>query len=237
MTIKSDKARARESQRRYRRNVEKLQKAGLLGKINLRSKRDLSARRAIIKYREFLSGKVAAVKAPSPAAASHIKGKFKLKGRGQTVLIPREGKEKFTISKTGDISSVRTNPLNRSEKITRKYAGQGAKPPKDNERVYYTIRERRRGLGTLKRTTFAKFDDLLEYLAAYDLNWEDIEPYIETETININQRKAKGYDKTISEERRAGHKRWARRHKKANKKPSTKHGNRARKPQSKRRSK
>jgi hypothetical protein len=207
--MKSDKAIRRETQARYRKKVAKLQRAGLLGKVNLRLKRDPKAVRAIIKYNDYLSGKVAAVKAPDKATAREL-SKLGLKHRGETLLVPREKREtNFRITKSGELKSQRPNPL--GGKITRTTAKK-TKPPKEGERTYYTIRERRRGLGTIKRTTFAKFDDLLEYLAAYDLNWEDVEPYFETETLSETGRKASGYEKTIREERKAGHKRWAWRH-------------------------
>jgi hypothetical protein len=207
--MKSDKAIRRETQARYRKKVAKLQRAGLLGKVNLRLNRDPKAVRAIIKYNDYLSGKVAAVKAPDKATARELSTQLGLKRRGETLLVPREKREtNFRITKSGELKSQRPNPL--GGKITRT-TGKKTKPPKEGERVYYTIRERRRGLGTIKRTTFAKFDDLLEYLAAYDLNWEDVEPYFETETLSETGKKARGYDTTIRKERSESHKRWARR--------------------------
>lgn len=210
--MKLDKAIRREAQARYRKKVAKLQRAGLLGKVNLRLKRDPKAVRAIIKYSDYLSGKVAAVKAPDKATARDLSTKLGLKRKGETLLVPREKREtNFRITKSGELRSERPNPL--GGKITRTTAKK-TKPPKEGERTYYTIRERRRGLGTIKRTTFATFDDLLEYLAAYDLNWEDVEPYFETETLSETGRKARGYDATIRKERTEGHKRWARRRRK-----------------------
>lgn len=209
--MKTPKAIARQAQVNYRKKVAKLQKAGLLGKVNLRLSRDPKARRAIIKYKDYLSGKSAAVKAPNAATARKLSSDLEVSRKGNVLFIPREPKEhNFRITKSGELKSTRPNPLGGN--ITRA-VGKRAKPPKPGERVYYTIRERRRGLGTIKRTTFANFDDLLEYLSAYDLNWEDVEPYFETETLSETGRKASGYEATIREERRAGHKRWDRRRK------------------------
>lgn len=211
--MKSLKSIRRETQARYRKNIAKLQKAGLLGKVNLRLAHDPKARRAIIKYQSYLSGKSAAVKAPSGDVARKLSTDLSLKRRGNVLLVPKERHEtKFRVTKSGELKSSRPNPAAPGEKITRSI-GKRNRPPKEGERTYYTIRERRRGLGTIKRTTFAKFDDLLEYLNAYNLNFDDIEQYIETETISEHGRKARGYDKTIRKERSEGHKRWARRRK------------------------
>lgn len=211
--MKTSKSIRRETQARYKKNVAKLQKAGLLGKVNLRLAHDPKARRAIIKYKDYLSGRSVAVKAPSGAVARQLSTDLGLKRRGQTLIVPKEKRERnFRVTKSGELKSDRPNPAAPGEKITRNI-GKRNKPPKAGERVYYTIRERKRGLGTLKRTTFSTFDDLLEYLNAYNLNWDDIEPYMETETISEHGRKARGYDKTIRKERNDGHTRWARRRK------------------------
>jgi len=200
-----DKARARASQSRYKKNIVRLQRAGLLDKVNLRLKRDPKAQRAIIKYRQYLLGHVAAVKTDH---AKDVAKKFGYAKRGNTVMIPRAKHERISVNKSGEIVSKYPNPLDKNKTITRK-TGAKLRAPKAGEKVYYTIRERRRGLGTLKRTTFAKFDDLLEYLAAYDIDWDNVEPFFETEIVSGGD--AKQYDETIAKERRAGHKRWERR--------------------------
>lgn len=204
------KSRARASQDRYRRNAERLQRAGLLDKFNKRLKRDPKAVRAIIRYDDFLKGKVSAVKTKTPKEAREVATKFGFKKRGDVVLVPREKHERITINRKGEVVSRRPNPRDKTQTITRKL-GEPVEAPKKGERIYYTIRERRRGLGKIKRTTFAKFDDLLEYLNAYEINWDDVAPYFETEY--VSDRKAREYDTTIARERHLASRRSYRRRK------------------------
>lgn len=202
------KRREQASQARYRANVARLQKAGLLDKVNTKIKRDPKAQRAIIRYRDYLAGKQSAIKTEH---AKDLAKKFGFKKRGNVVLIPRVKHERITVTKkTGEVVTRYPNPLDKTKTVKRVYGQKGLTPPKPGEKLYYTIRERARGLGRLKRRTFSSFDDLLEYLKAYDYNWDDVEPYIETESVSGGQ--AAQYDETIRRERRAGHERWRRRH-------------------------
>jgi len=185
----------------YKSNIEKLQNAGLIGKVDFRKKATPAIKRKIEKYRSFLAGKESAVQAHSQKEARELRRKFGLKGDGKTIIIPREKGERFHVNKEGEITSTRPNPAAPGTTI-KKTIGQKYKPARTgNEKLYYTLPERQRGLGRVKRHTFSSFDEMLYYLNAYEINFDDVEEFIEIEEFLPTYRKAKSLDKKIASER------------------------------------
>jgi hypothetical protein len=193
----------------FKKNVQKLQRAGLLGDIDLRKKADAKTIKAIEKYRAVLSGKSTTVKAPDLETARRLRKALGLKGSGKTLIIPREKGERYKFQKsTGEIVSERPGYI-KGEKI-RKTLGSGfpAEPSAgSNKRLYYTIPERTRGSQKLKRTTFGSFNEMLFYMSKYDIRFEDVEDRIEVEEITRGGRADKRRQKTIHAEREASYKR------------------------------
>jgi len=210
----ADSNKVRRAQRAiYKSKIKKLQDAGLLGHVDLRQKANPKAIRAFERYRSFLAGKDTAVKATDRKTARALRKKFGLKGSGKTIVIPKEKGERYSITAKGEITSVRPNPAEPGTKI-KKTLGQKYKVRTGNERAYYTLPERKRGLGRIQRRTFANFDELLYYLNAYDINFDDVEEYIEIEEVTRNSKRAKNLDKKIHSERTAAIARKKRRGKK-----------------------
>ena len=170
--------------RDYKSKIEKLQSAGLIGKVDLRKHATPATKRALEKYKGFLSGTESAVKAPDAKTARELRRKFGVKGTGKTIVIPREKGERFTITKSGELASTRPNPAQPRTKIKKVFGEKNIKPPGPNDRVYYTLPQRRRGGAHLRRVTFASFDEMLFFLNNYDINFEDVEDYIEIETVS-----------------------------------------------------
>lgn len=160
-----------------RRKIIKLQKAGLLSaKIDPDKRPSKIVLSKFDKYRGVLSGRLAAVKVSSSAKAKELRGRLGEGGQGKVVIVPREKGEKFRV--VGDtIKSTRVQYGQRIEKTI----GDKFSPPKAGEKIYYTIPRRKRGLGQLRRHTFASFDELLFYLSKYEIEFDEIEDYIEVE--------------------------------------------------------
>lgn len=160
-----------------RRKIVKLQKAGLLSsKINPDARPSKFILSKFDKYKGVLSGRQAAVKISSSAKAKELRGRLGEGGQGKIVIVPREKGEKFRV--VGDtIKSTRVQYGQRIEKTI----GDKFTAPKAGEKIYYTIPRRKRGLGQLRRHTFASFDELLFYLSKYEIEFDDIEDYIEVE--------------------------------------------------------
>jgi hypothetical protein len=201
------KANSRVAQRSsYRKNVEKLQRAGLIGKVDFRKHATPEILRRIDKYRDVTTGKAAAVIVPDLKTARNLRKTLGLKGSGNTVVIPREKHERYKFKKsTGEIVSERKGYV-QGEKIKKTLTkGFPAKPaPGSDKRLYYTIPERTRGAGKLKRRTFGTFDEMLYYLSKYDVDFEDIEDRIEVEEITRGGRADKKRQTKIHEDREAG---------------------------------
>lgn len=193
----------------YKKNVQKLQRAGLLGPVDFRKKADAKAVKAIEKHRAVLAGKATTVQAPDVATARRLRKALGLKGSGKTLIIPKEKGERYKYQKsTGEIVSERPGYV-KGEKI-RKTLGSGfpMEPPSNsNKRLYYTIPERTRGSRKLKRTTFGSFNEMLFYMSKYDIRFEDVEDRIEVEEITRGGRSDKRRQKTIHEQREAAIKR------------------------------
>lgn len=201
----------------FKANIKKLQRAGLIGDVDFRKKADAATIRRLEKYKAVLVGKAAVVKAPDLATARRLRKTLGLQGSGKTIIVPKEKGEKYTLQKsTGEIVSTRKgyNPGETIKKTLSK--GFPTKPPaSSNKRLYYTIPERTRGAGKLKRKTFGTFDEMLYYLSKYEVRFEDIEDRIEIEEITIGARKDKSRQKTIHDERAAATARYKRKRQRA----------------------
>lgn len=216
---------ARKAQRDiYKRNVEKLQRAGLIGAVDFRKKATPAIIRRLEKYKSVISGKSAAVKAPDLATAVKLRKTLGLQGSGKTIIVPKEKGETYSLKKsTGEIVSTRKG-YNPGEKITKTLGSKfPAKPaPGSNKRLYYTIPARTRGAGKLKRKTFGSFDEMLYYLSKYEVEFEDIEDRIEIEEITKGGRSDKTRQTKIHDERSAAQARYRRRNKRNAKKTTKK---------------
>lgn len=179
----STASRSRQARKEYRAKIKKLQDAGLIGKVDTRKHADKSTTKTLDKYRGFLAGKESAVAAPDLKTAREIRRKFGFKGKGKTVIIPRERGERFHISKKGELTSVRPNPVEKGTRIKKTFGEKITAPPTSDEKLYYTLPQRKRGGTSIRRATFASFDEMLFFLNAYDINFEDIEDYIEIEKV------------------------------------------------------
>lgn len=201
----------------FKKKVEKLQRAGLIGKVDFRKKASPATLRKLDQYKSVLLGKAAAVKAPDLATARKLRKTLGLKGTGKTIIVPREKGEKYSLKKsTGEIVSTRRG-YNPGETI-KKTLSKGFPAPEPSgasRRLYYTIPERTRGAGKLKRKTFGSFDEMLYYISKYDVRFEDIEDRIEIEEITKGGRSDKRRQKKIHDERAAAVARYKRRNKRA----------------------
>lgn len=214
------KANSRKTQRNIlKKNVEKLQRAGLIGPVDFRKKASPATIRKLEKYRSILTGKAAAVKAPDLETARRLRKTLGLKGTGKTLIVPREKGEKFKVRKsTGELTSERPG-FNKGEKIEKTFSKNfPAPPPKNsNEKLYYTIPSRVRGAGRLKRKTFASFDEMLHYINMYDVSFDEIEDRIEIERLSRKGRKARRIERQIHTERAAATARYKRKRKRGKK--------------------
>jgi hypothetical protein len=176
---KSTKRLSRQAARAITRGkIRKLQKAGLLSeKINVNRKPSKYVLSQLYKYRSVISGKQAAVRVENSKKAAELRSKVGSGGRGRIVIIPREKGERFRVTKTGEIHSTRKVYGQTVEKTI----GDKFTAPREGEKIYYTLPRRKRGLGGIKRHTFASFDEMLFYLEKYEINFEDIEDYVEVE--------------------------------------------------------
>lgn len=185
---KSSKKRSLRQREITARKIRKLQSAGLISKnINPNKKPSTLTLNKFHKYREVLSGKKAAFRVSTAAKAKELRDKIGEGGIGRTVIVPREKGEKFHVGKDDKITSTRNQYGQKIHKVV----GDKFAPPKPGERVYYTLPRRKRGLGQLKRRTFASFDEMLFYLTKYEIEFEDIEDYIETERVKEGSRTQK----------------------------------------------
>lgn len=161
-----------------RRKIRKLQKAGLISSsVNPNKKPSRDTINKIYKYRAVIAGKQSALRVSSSAKAADLRSKIGYGGRGKIVIVPREKGERFRVTATDEIKSTRVAYGQRIEKTI----GDKFSPPKPGEKIYYTIPSRKRGVGRLKRRTFASFDELIYYLEKYEINFEDMEDFIEVE--------------------------------------------------------
>ena len=219
------KVRRSAQQRNYASKIRKLQSAGLIGKVDLRKHASPATKRALAKYAGVLSGKESAVQAPDAKTARELRRKFGLSGTGKTVVIPREKGERFSISKSGTVTSVRPNPANKRQRIKKTLGEKTLRPPAENEHLYYVLPERKRGLGNLKRKVFSSFDEMLFYLQSYDINFEDIEDYVEIENVEEGSNRDQQLKTRITKDRqrrRAAKKRASKKKTKKKKSPPRK---------------
>lgn len=176
---KTSKSRVTAQRKITARKIEKLQRAGLISaKLDPYAKPSQFTLNKISKYKAVISGKAAAVQLSSAAKAKEFRNRIGEGGQGKVVVISREKGEKFSV-KDDKIKSIRTQYGQRIEKTI----GEKFYAPRPGEKVYYTLPQRKRGLGTLKRRTFASFDEMLFYLTKYEIDFEDIEDYIEEERV------------------------------------------------------
>ena len=204
----------------YRSNVKKLQRAGLLGPVDFRKKASPGIIRKLEKYKSVIVGKAATVKAPDQSTAARLRKTLGLKGSGKTIVIPKEKGERYDFQKsTGEIVSRRRG-YNEGETIKKTLSKNFPARPAEhsNKRLYYTIPERTRGAGRLKRKTFSSFNEMLYYLSKYEVSFEDIEDRIEVEEITLDSRVDKTRQKKIHDEREKARKRYARKKRRAAKK-------------------
>lgn len=187
----------------YVRKIRKLQSKGLLGAVDTRKRGDPKVIRAFEKYADVLAGRAAVVRAPTAAKGRELRRKLGAKGTGAAIIMPKESKsEKFRYSVKADkITSTRPG-YNAGETIKKTYGEQFKARPK-NAKAYYTLRERTRGIGKLKRRTFSSFDEMLKYLQSYDINFEDVEDYIEVEEVEKGGAQDDLFAEKISRDRAA----------------------------------
>jgi hypothetical protein len=208
----------------FKKNVEKLQRAGLIGKVDFRKKASPATIRRLEKYKSVLAGHAAAVQAPDLATARRLRKQLGLSGTGKTVVVPREKRERITFQKsTGEIVSNRPG-YNPGEKIKKTFSNTFPvkPPPGSDKRLYYTIPARTRGAGKLKRRTFGSFDEMLYYISKYEVSFEEIEDRIEIEEITRGDTADVARQRKIHDEREVARKRYARKKPKAKKKPRKK---------------
>ncbi|MDE2020109.1 MAG: hypothetical protein KGJ13_07225 [Patescibacteria group bacterium] len=198
-------------------NIKKLQRAGLVGKVDFRKKATPALTSKIEKYRPLLRGKATAVVAPDSKTAARLRKTLGLKGSGKTIVIPKEKGERYRYQKsTGEITSTRKGY--QEGQVIKKTLGKGFPAPPEkggDKRLYYTIPERTRGAGRLKRKTFGSFDEMLFYLSKYDVDFEDIEDRVEIEEVRKGSRKDKTRQKKIHDDRQAAYRRLKRRKRRA----------------------
>lgn len=199
----------------YRSNIKKLQRAGLIGPVDFRKKASPGIVRKLEKYRSVIIGKAATVKATDAKTAARLRKTLGLTGTGKTIIIPKEKGERYGYKKsTGEIQSKRKG-YNQGETITKTLSkGFPATPARGSgKRLYYTIPERTRGAGKLKRKTFGSFNEMLYYLSKYEVSFEDIEDRIEVEEITRGGRTDKTRQKKIHNERASAIARFKRKRK------------------------
>jgi len=200
----SRKSRQRQASRRaYENKVRKLQRAGYLKNVNPKKKPTPSVFAAFTRHKDILQNKAAVLKAPSKEKARELRLRLGAKGSGKNVILPRERGEKFTISKSGKIRSHREA----YGQTIDKEIGAELRPPEPGEKLYYTLPTRKRGLGRITRHTFSSFDELLAHISAYDIDFEDIEDYIEIERFREGSTRERREHRKYLSERKAAYKR------------------------------
>lgn len=216
MVSKSPRAAQREI---YRAQIKKLQRAGLIGPVDYRKKASPGIIRKLEKYKSVLVGKSAIVKAPDTATANRLRKSLGLKGSGKTIVIPKEKGERYGFQKSSGEIVSRRKGYNEGETIKKTLSKNfPAQPePHSNKRLYYTIPERTRGAGKLKRKTFGSFSEMLYYLSKYEVSFEDIEDRIEVEEITRGGQADKRRQKKIHDDRAAASARLKRKRKTTNK--------------------
>lgn len=188
--------------------VRRLQKAGYLKNVDPAAKPTSAVFAQFTRHKDILTGRAAVLKAPTKAKAGAIRERLGLQGSGASIVVPREKGEKFRITKTGEIHSTRhiygqTVHKTIGKRPERPAAGSAGK-------AYYTLPRRKRGLGYLKRTTFSSFDEMLFYLNKYEIDFEDIEDYIEVESFRPGGKRDKEMSEKIAGERQRAVKRLKR---------------------------
>jgi hypothetical protein len=207
----SKKTRSSQQRREYKAKIKKLQDAGLIGKVDTRKHASPATKRILEKYKGFLAGRESAVNAPDAKTARELRRKFGFKGKGKTVIIPRERGERFRISKKGELTSERPNPIEPKTKIKKTFGEKTTSPPGPGERLYYTLPERRRGGTRLRRVTFASFDEMLYFLNNYDINFEDVEDYIEIEKVTVSSARDRSLRDAVNKDHRRKERKSAKR--------------------------
>lgn len=190
----------------YATNIKKLQRAGLIGDVDLRAKATPGIVRKLEKYKSVLVGKSSAVKAPDLATARRLRKTLGLGGTGTTIIVPREKGERYKVKASGEIVSTRPG-YNKGETITKTVTRNFPLRPAKGKRLYYTVPAPKGG----KRTTFASFDELLFYMSKYSLKFDDFQDRLEVEEITRGGRADKRRIKTMREERAAAVARYKRR--------------------------
>jgi hypothetical protein len=195
---------------RHRRNVRRLVKAGLLEPSQTKDKAKI--RRTIIKYNDLLSGKATALKTNTKQQAAKLRGKLGLRGTSKTIVVPRHKGEKLKITKDAKIVGTREQYGQTVHREVGKFKFD--QTPKPGEKLYYTIPTRKRGAGKLKRHTFSSFDEMLFYLEKYEIDFEDIEDFIEVEHFKVGSKRQKQTQETLNTDRARAAKRLRRARKK-----------------------
>lgn len=206
------------AQARRRRAVEKLQSAGLLGKVDLRKKPTKAEHNKVIKYRALIEGRAQAIQTDEKTARQ-LRRKYGLTGSRKTTVIPREKGERFRITKQAGEPVLKSRRKTYGQTITKTIGekfGPSFKRP-ENAKTYYTIPARTRGAGGLKRHTFSSFDELLFYLQRYEVEFEDIEDRIEIEEFEEGSREDAAMRAQIFKEREAYRKRRKRKNRRKRK--------------------
>jgi hypothetical protein len=182
---------SRNSQRAITRGkIRKLQKAGLLSsKVNANAPPSNYVKSQLYKYRGVIVGKQSALKVSSAAKAAEYRNRIGEGGQGRVVVVRREKGERFRVTKTDEIKSTREAFGQTIEKTI----GDKFTPPKPGEKLYYTIPRRKRGLGGIKRRTFSSFDEMLFYFSKYDIDFDEVEQYIEVERFTSGSRRERQF--------------------------------------------
>jgi hypothetical protein len=182
-----------DSQRAITRGkIRKLQRSGLISqRIDANKKPSQSTISKLYKYRGIISGRLAAVRVSSAKKAAEFRNRIGEGGAGRVVILPREKGERFRVTQKDEIKSTRKA----YGQVIEKTVGDKFSPPKPGEKVYYTIPRRKRGLGELKRHTFSSFNELLYYLEAYEIDFEEIEDYIEVERFTDGSRRQRQFQR------------------------------------------
>jgi hypothetical protein len=175
--------------------IRKLQRSGLISKrVDPSAKPSARVLSKLYKFRSVISGKEAAVRLSSAGKAKALRDKIGAGGAGRVVIVPRERGERFRVSAKDEIKSTRKA----YGQIVEKTIGDKFTPPRQGEKIYYTIPRRKRGLGKLKRHTFASFDELLFYLEKYEIEFDDIEDFIEVERFSEGSRRQREFQREYS---------------------------------------
>lgn len=170
---------------RDKRQLRKLRDSGLFkGRIDLRKASSKSAKRAIIKFGDVLSGKAAAVR---PANPKDYSDRFEVIGK--TVIIPKRKGEKIGISKTGKITRIRkVGKRTVKSTITSVKPERGIPRPSPGKQVVYRV-PFKRGRGPEQVVDWRRFsyDGLIKFFSEYltDMSkFDDWAKFIEVEELD-----------------------------------------------------